>query len=163
MKMKLGDLWEGEAGPSVEPEVPAEVAGPDLCRVADEVASAEDAGARRDKGDAELEDDVADVHDVGYGTKEGEGADDVPVHGDAAVAADVEDVEVEGIGEEGDEAGEEEDAVPSGDDSAAGVEDAPGLPRALPAYAGAQLDQVGEAGEVERRCVVAEREGRRRR
>lgn len=107
---------------------------------------------------------MAEVHGVGHGSEDGDGEDHVGVDGHAAVAGDVENVEVEGIYEEGEEAGDEEDAVPLGDDAAAGVQDAARLPRPPPAQAWAHLGKMGKVGEAgDRRHVVAEREGRRRR
>jgi len=139
-------LRDGEHGGEVDDEVVLEVADGDLVGVPDELAAAEDAGAGRDEGDAELEDHVGEVEEVGEGADGGDEDADAHVHGDAGgEAVGVEEVEVERVDEEADEAGDEEEAVPPEHDVVARVEDAAGRPRA-PRRGAARQRRGGRAG-----------------
>lgn len=69
---------------------------------------------------------MGEVQEVGDGAEEGDEDAELEVHVEAGGAADGGDVEVEGVEEEGDEAGDEEYASPLEDELAAGIEDAAG-------------------------------------
>lgn len=105
-------LRYGERGGKVDEEVPPDVPLGNEVGVDDQVPAAEHPGAGGDIGGSELDDDVAHVEEVGNGAADGDEDGDVGLDLHAEGAPDVELVEVEGVDEEGHEAGEEEDAVP---------------------------------------------------
>ena len=150
-----GCLRDWEHGGEVDDEVVLEVADGDLIGVPDELAAAEDAGAGGDERGAELEDHVREVEEVGEGAHDGDGDADAHVHRDAGVGAGEEEVEVHGVDEEADHAGDEEEAVPAEDDLVPRVEDAARRP--WPAALGLGGGGGGRAGagveEGERRAA----------
>lgn len=121
-------LGNREHGGEIDDEIVLEVSDGDLVGVPDELAASEDARAGRNESRAELEDHVREVEEVGDGAHGGDGDADAHVHLDARLPFGVEEVEVHGVDEEADHAGDEEKAVPVKDDVVAGVEDAAGRP-----------------------------------
>lgn len=92
---------------------------------------------------------MTQIEEVSDGAEEGDNDAEIDVDADAGGAADVEEVEVEGIDEEADEAGDEKDAVPAKNSVAAGVEDAAGLPRAA-----AKVEEDGGRWRGDRRAAA---------
>ncbi|KAL6960625.1 hypothetical protein U1Q18_038389 [Sarracenia purpurea var. burkii] len=107
----------------IDDEIRFQVAHGNLVSVHDELAPAENPRTRGDKSCAKLHEHVQQVEEIGERTEEGDGDAQTGVVAHASGAADVREVEVEGVDEESDEAGDEEDVVPQGDDLAVGIED----------------------------------------
>lgn len=122
-KKKKTRLWKRQSSCEVDDEIGGEVAGSDGAGVGDELAAAENAGAGGDEGGAELDDDVEEVEGVGDGAEEGDENAEAEVDLHAGGAADFGEVEVEGVEEHGDEAGDEEDVVPFRHELRSGVQD----------------------------------------
>jgi hypothetical protein len=158
-------LWDWEHGGKVDNEVVLEVPDRDLVRITDELSAAEDAGAGRDERDAELEDHVREVEEVGESAYGGDDDADAHVHGHArVVAVRVEEVEVERVDEQPDEAGHEEEAVPPEHGVVARVQDAarrcprPAVRPGGPCRAGPVVEE-GQRRAAERRQDVPVDEG----
>ena len=90
--------------------------------VHNELAPAEDPGARGNEGSAELEENVEEVEEVGEGAVVGDADGGFVFGGHASHFTDVGEVEIERIDEERDEASYEEKMVPPVDNVAAGVQ-----------------------------------------
>lgn len=94
------------------------------------------------------------VEEVRDGAQEGNRDGDIKVEANAARAADVKEVEIERVNEEGHEAGDEEDPVPAEDGNATGVEYVAGFPWPLRDLA---EERRGGQREVDLRSAEEER------
>lgn len=116
-------LWQWKSGGEIYHEIRPQIPVGYLPCVHDELAPAEDPRVRGDEGGPELHDDVEEVEEVGDGAEHRDQDLEVGVGGEAGGAAHHGEEEVEWVDEEGDEAGQEEDVVPEGDNVAVGLED----------------------------------------
>lgn len=141
-------LWDWEHGCEVDDEIVLEVAQRDLVGVAYELSAAEHARAGRDEGDAELEDHVREVEEVGDAADDGDGGADAQVHGHARVVpVGVEEVEVERVHEQPHQAGHQEQPVPPQHHVVARVQDPARRPRRPARGAGPRAGGRVEEGQ----------------
>lgn len=116
-------LWNWKRGSEIDDEVGLQVADGNFSSVHDQIAAAENPRTGGDEGGAELQEHVKEVEEVGDGAEEGDDDGEAGVVGEASVAADVGEVEVERIDEESGDADDEEDVVPVRNDVGVRVED----------------------------------------
>ncbi|BAS86477.1 Os03g0758250, partial [Oryza sativa Japonica Group] len=109
-------LWDGQDDEEIEPEAleGAGVVSGDGAGVPDELAAADDEGLAGDVGDAELEEDVGEVRQVGGGAERRDGGGEAGVHVHARLpgAADGERVEEERVHRQRGGAGQQDPPVP---------------------------------------------------